>query len=120
MRTIAKTPRPKVAAWFSLVVFSHTVFAMPFAVIGYFLAIKRTEVQFSLPVLGLVILCMIFARTAAMGFNRYIDRKFDAANERTATREIPAGIISPAGALWLVVIMSALFIATTWFINPVC
>jgi 4-hydroxybenzoate polyprenyltransferase len=63
---------------------------------------------------------MVFARSAAMGFNRYIDREFDARNARTAIREIPAGVISPTAALLFVVISSVLFVATTWFINPLC
>jgi 4-hydroxybenzoate polyprenyltransferase len=63
---------------------------------------------------------MIFARSAAMGFNRFIDRKFDEQNERTANREIPAGIISSNAALIFVIVMSGLFVATTWFINPLC
>ena len=63
---------------------------------------------------------MVFARTAAMAFNRYADRKIDATNERTRSREIPSGKISSASALILVVISSLLFIATTFFINPIC
>ena len=63
---------------------------------------------------------MVFARSAAMAFNRYIDRKFDAANPRTAIREIPAGIISADSALWFVILNGGLFTLTTWFINPLC
>lgn len=69
---------------------------------------------------GLVLLCMVFARSAAMAFNRYLDRDIDEKNPRTAVREIPAGIISPKSALMFVVINCLLFIATTWFINPLC
>lgn len=68
-----------------------------------------------------VLLCMVFARSAAMAFNRYIDRDIDAANERTAkVREIPRGVISPKAALIFVIINSILFIATTYFINDIC
>ena len=67
-----------------------------------------------------ILLCMIFARSAAMAFNRYLDRNFDEKNPRTAVREIPAGIISANSALLFTFIMSALFIATTYFINPLC
>ncbi len=70
--------------------------------------------------LMLVILCMVFARSAAMAFNRYLDRPFDEKNPRTAIREIPAGIISANSALWFTILMSALFILTTWFINRLC
>jgi 4-hydroxybenzoate polyprenyltransferase len=64
--------------------------------------------------------CMVFARTAAMAFNRYLDRDFDKLNPRTAGREIPAGVISARSALIFVVISSLLFVATTWFINEIC
>ncbi len=63
---------------------------------------------------------MIFARSAAMAFNRYLDRSFDAQNPRTAIREIPAGIISANSALLFTIIMSTLFIITTYFINTIC
>jgi 4-hydroxybenzoate polyprenyltransferase len=106
--------------YFSLVKFSHTVFALPFALIGFFLAQRFSAVPFSLLTLVYVIACMVFARSAAMAFNRYIDRDIDAANPRTAVREIPAGIISSRNALLFVVLSSALFVLTTWFINPLC
>jgi 4-hydroxybenzoate polyprenyltransferase len=63
---------------------------------------------------------MVFARSAAMAFNRYIDREFDAKNSRTAIREIPAGIIKPANALFFVILNSILFVVTTYFINRLC
>lgn len=105
----------------SLVKFSHTLFALPFALIGYFMGIKFSVHEFDWILFVKVLLCMIFARSAAMAFNRYIDRDIDAANERTAVeREIPTGIISPKAALIFVIINSALFIATTYFINDIC
>ena len=67
-----------------------------------------------------VLLCMIFARTAAMAFNRYIDRNIDEQNDRTKIREIPQGIVSPASAIFLVLISSFAFILTTYFINSIC
>jgi 4-hydroxybenzoate polyprenyltransferase len=107
--------------YLSLVKFSHTIFAMPFAMIGFVLGV------FSVPNLSgiglkllLVILCMIFARSAAMAFNRWLDKNFDARNPRTAIREIPAGIISANKALIFVVVNSVAFVVTTWFINPLC
>ena len=124
---------------------------MPFAMIGFFIAISETkglwvEIDFSLPYPGriveptrvgrdyfdphffkpmllklcFIILCMIFARSAAMAFNRYLDRKFDAANPRTAIREIPEGIISANNALIFTLISCALFLVTCFFINKLC
>lgn len=107
----------QVKNFFSLVRFSHTVFAMPFALIGFSLAVAENGNNFSLRLLLLVILCMIFARNAAMGFNRVADRKFDALNPRTSSREIPAGIINPAAASAFVIVNAILFILTTAFIN---
>lgn len=103
--------------YFSLVKFSHTVFAMPFALIGFSLAVSRVEYNFSLKLLLLVILCMIFARNAAMGFNRLVDRRFDALNPRTQNREIPSGIINAKAASAFVILNAILFILTTFFIN---
>ncbi len=104
--------------YLSLIKFSHTIFAMPFALIGFFLA-KSYEFQWV--ILIYVILCMIFARSAAMAFNRYIDRDIDKKNPRTATvREIPSGKISPNNALLFTIMCALLFIITTYFINPLC
>lgn len=109
-----------IKSYFSLVKFSHTIFALPFAAIGFALAVWHDGYQFEWKLLICVLLCMIFCRSAAMGFNRLVDYKFDGKNERTAKREIPAGIISPKAALLFVIIMSLLFITTTWFINHLC
>ena len=106
--------------YFSLVKFSHTVFALPFAIIGFFIGVGHIHSSPDWTLFLKVVLCMVFARSAAMGFNRFIDRKFDEQNERTANREIPAGIISSNAALIFVIGMSVLFVATTWFINPLC
>ena len=103
--------------YLSLVRFGHTVFAMPFALIGFFLAISREEYSFSLRLFLLVILCMIFARNAAMGFNRLADKKYDALNPRTKNREIPSGRISTRSATVFVFVNSALFIVTAGLIN---
>ncbi len=137
----------KVKNYLSLIKFSHTIFAMPFAMIGFFLgmisengfknldsqvdyywisgrvilndghivSVEGTVIRFIL-----VVLCMIFARSAAMAFNRYLDRSFDALNPRTAIREIPAGIIKSNSALWFTIISSLLFVACTFFINRLC
>lgn len=103
--------------YMSLVKFSHTIFAMPFALIGLFLAYRSTPANFSWPLLIMVVLCMVFARNAAMSFNRLVDRYIDKKNPRTAEREIPKGIISTQSALLFVILNSILFIVTTWFIN---
>src|ERR1700759_1526248 len=106
--------------YLSLVTFSHTIFAMPFAFIGFFLAVTTTNAIFSWQKLLLMVLCMVFARNSAMAFNRYLDRDIDAKNPRTKQRDIPAGRISPAAALTFTIINCLLFIATTWFINELC
>jgi 4-hydroxybenzoate polyprenyltransferase len=103
-----------------LVKFEHTLFALPFALIGFALAVYQNPSMLSLKLLGLVLLCMVFARNAAMGFNRFLDREFDKLNPRTSVREIPAGILEPKSVLLFVVLNSLLFIGTTWFINSLC
>jgi 4-hydroxybenzoate polyprenyltransferase len=130
----------KVKNYLSLVKFSHTIFAMPFAMIGFFVgitkgqennqfdnatgwreniigaaAIKSLSIKFIL-----VLFCMVTARSAAMAFNRYLDRHFDAKNPRTAIREIPKGIISANSALRFTILSCVLFVISTFFINPVC
>jgi len=105
--------------YLSLIKFSHTIFAMPFALIGFFLASKDSEPEWS--TLFYVVLCMVFARSAAMAFNRYIDRDIDRDNPRTAEiREIPNGTITAKNALIFVIVNSLLFIGTTYLINPLC
>jgi len=132
---------PTVKNYLSLVKFSHTIFAMPFALIGFFLGARRGVADWIVGQYGdynpspwifnndlkplwvlliLIILCMIFARSAAMAFNRYLDRNFDARNPRTAIREIPSGIVSANNALVFTVISSFLFITTCYLINRIC
>ncbi len=107
----------KISKYFSLVKFSHTVFAMPFALIGFSLAVSVEGQEFSLRLLLLIILCMVFARNAAMGFNRLADRHFDTINPRTSNREIPSGKVSPMAATVFVIANAGLFVLTTYFIN---
>ena len=105
--------------YLSLIKFSHTIFAMPFAFIGFFLASNNSKIDWEIFIY--IILCMVFARSAAMAFNRYIDRDIDKANKRTSeTREIPNGIIKAKSALIFVIINSLLFIGTTFHINMIC
>ena len=92
---------------------------MPFALVGIFLAF-HSGYPFEPMLLFLVVLCMVFARNAAMGFNRYLDRAIDARNARTQNREIPAGVIPPGNALYFVIANSVAFVITTWFINVLC
>ncbi len=108
--------------YLSLIKFSHTIFAMPFALIGFCLGIEA--VQLDAASMGykffLVLFCMVFARSAAMAFNRYLDNEFDSQNPRTAVREIPSGKIQPKHALVFTIINSFLFISLCFFINPLC
>jgi len=106
--------------YLSLIKFSHTIFAMPFAMVGFFIATTTGNDGFSWQKLLLVVLCMVFARSAAMAFNRYLDRDIDARNERTKAREIPAGVISPKSALLFIVLNCVGFILATYFINKPC
>lgn len=109
----------QIANYLSLVKFSHTIFALPFALVGFTLGAIASG-EFAWRLLLLVLLCMVFARSAAMAFNRYLDRDIDKENPRTAVREIPSGIISATAALRFVIVNGLLFILTTWFINPLC
>jgi len=104
-------------SYLSLIKFAHTVFALPFAFLSFFLGMKMENLTFSWKLILLMLACMIFARSAAMAFNRYADRKIDAQNQRTSIREIPIGKISPHSALWFVSLMCAAFIFTTYWIN---
>ena len=103
-----------------LVKFEHTIFALPFALIGFFLAVHEHSNLLSYGLLLRVVGCMVFARNAAMGFNRYLDRSFDSANPRTAMREIPAGVVSPKKAALFVVVNSLFFVTLSWLINNLC
>jgi 4-hydroxybenzoate polyprenyltransferase len=109
-----------VSDYFSLVKISHTVFSLPFALIGFSLAISETGNAQYLRLLILVLLCVFFARNAAMGFNRFVDREIDRKNPRTALREIPKEIIRPGSALAFVLLNAGLFISAAYLINLVC
>ena len=107
-------------SYLSLIKFAHTVFALPFAVLAFFLGLKLEQVPFSWTFMGLILLCMIFARSAAMAFNRYIDRGIDAKNARTVLREIPAGIITPSSAIAFVVLFATFnhYLEVNWPQRP--
>ncbi len=122
----------QIKKYLSLIKFSHTIFAMPFAMIGFFLGVhqfSKTDVAYSISnqinyALGyrflLVICAMVFARSSAMAFNRFLDRAFDAKNPRTAIREIPSGVITSKNALYFTVSCCIFFVITCYFINPLC
>jgi len=108
--------------WASFVRFSHTVFALPFALAAMLVA-ARDFPHHGWPgwqVFGLILAAMVCARTCAMAFNRIVDRKFDALNPRTANRHLPAGSISLFSAVLLCALSAAGLIAASYFLNPVC
>ncbi len=117
---IRTTNMTSIKNYLSLIKFSHTIFAMPFAGIGFFLGVKFNSDEVNWKLFLLVILCMVFARSSAMAFNRWADNKYDKENLRTKIREIPSGIISEKNALMFVIINCVLFITTTFFINQIC
>jgi len=107
--------------YLSLIKFSHTIFALPFALIGFTLAVSKPEYAFTWDKLLFVLLCMIFARSAAMAFNRYIDKDVDTANPRTAKiREIPNGTIKDRSALRFVIVNCILFMGAAYLLNSLC
>jgi 4-hydroxybenzoate polyprenyltransferase len=110
-------PLQRLRAYAGLVKLSHSVFALPFALLSLLVA---TGGRPSLRLLGLVVAAVVAARTAAMAFNRFADRELDAANPRTQNREIPRGVVSPAAALALALGAGAVFLAVAWLLSPLC
>jgi 4-hydroxybenzoate polyprenyltransferase len=108
----------KLSTYLSFVRFSHSVFALPFALTGALLA-WRTH-PFSWSPIAWIVLCMVSARSAAMGFNRLVDARFDALNPRTAMRELPRGVMSALEATIFVVVSSAVFVFGAWKLSPLC
>lgn len=106
-----------IAKYASFVKFAHTIFAMPFALVGYVYALVHTGIPFDWVLLVKILFCMVFARNTAMGFNRWADRRIDAENPRTAGREIPSGQISPTAAMVFVVLNAIGFLLVAWMIN---
>ncbi|HAV31785.1 MAG TPA: 4-hydroxybenzoate octaprenyltransferase, partial [Planctomycetaceae bacterium] len=101
-----------------LIRFSHTVFALPFALLSAVLAWSQPDSVFRLRDLFGILLCMVAARSAAMAFNRLVDRRIDAGNPRTARRHLPAGILSVRSVVVFTVLMSLLFVAATTVFLP--
>ncbi len=113
-----------VGKYLSLVKFAHTIFAMPFALIAFVYAVRSSRFDLGnasagwwVPLLIQVLVCMVTARNVAFGFNRWADRDIDAANPRTADRDIPAGRITPRQALRFVAINAVLFLLCSATIN---
>jgi len=108
----------RLVVYLSFVRFSHSVFALPFALAGALLAARHVPLR--LGTVGWILVAMIAARSAAMGFNRLVDARFDALNPRTANRELPRGLMSHAEAILFVVLSSALFVFAASRLNPLC
>lgn len=106
-----------ISSWASLIKFSHSIFALPFALIAAWLADGGMP---GVRVLGLVVLCAVAARTAAMSFNRFIDRHIDARNPRTRGRELPSGVIRPSGVILLLLASSAIFVSGAYALGNLC
>lgn len=103
-----------------MIKFSHTVFSMPFAVVGFLTGTGKSQTFPNLYIILAVILSLVFARSSAMAFNRWVDNSIDALNPRTRNREIPSKVISRKHALIFTVINALLFVFCTYFINELC
>ncbi len=108
----------RIVTYGRMIKFSHSVFALPFAFSGA--ALAALEVDISLIHVFWIAVAMVGARSAAMGFNRLVDRDVDAANPRTAARELPRGLISPGAVRVLIAISSAALVLAAWQLNPLC
>jgi len=108
----------RVLTYLSFVRFSHSVFAMPFALAGALLAARHVSVAW--PTVAWILVAMVAARSAAMGFNRVVDARTDALNPRTANRELPRGAMSTVEASLFVVASSAVFMVASWMLSPLC
>jgi 4-hydroxybenzoate polyprenyltransferase len=109
-----------ISKWAGFVRFSHTIFALPFALAAMLVAARENRGWPGGRTFGLILAAMVCARTCAMAFNRIVDRKFDALNPRTANRHLPAGQVSLAGAIALWALSGAGLIAASFFLNPLC
>ncbi|MDE3066668.1 MAG: putative 4-hydroxybenzoate polyprenyltransferase [Verrucomicrobiota bacterium] len=106
--------------WLSFVRFSHTVFALPFALAAMMVAARDHHGWPGWRKFLLILAAMVCARTCAMAFNRIVDRKFDGLNPRTAGRHLPSGTISLPGAIWLCAASGAGLVVAAYFLNPLC
>ena len=108
----------RLVQWVNFVKLPHTVFALPFALVGATLASYTHDI--TLATLGWIVLAFTAARFAAMGFNRIVDRQIDARNPRTAKRELPSGVLTVRAATLAVTLASLVFVFAAWRLNPVC
>jgi 4-hydroxybenzoate polyprenyltransferase len=108
----------RVLTYLSFVRFSHSVFALPFALAGAVLAARHVAITW--PTIVWILVAMVAARSAAMGFNRVVDARTDALNPRTANRELPRGAMSTVEAALFVIASSALFVFASWMLSPLC
>jgi 4-hydroxybenzoate polyprenyltransferase len=108
----------RLRTYLSFVRVSHSVFALPFAFTGALLAWRTAP--FTWAQVWWIAVCMVGARSAAMGFNRLVDARFDALNARTAMRELPRGAMSRAEAMWFVVVSATVFLTGAWRLSPLC
>ena len=106
--------------WSSFIRFSHTLFALPFALAAMAVAARQNHGWPGWRTFGLILISMVCARTCAMAFNRIADRKFDALNPRTAGRHLPTGRISFFSAVALCLLSGAGLLAASYFLNPIC
>jgi 4-hydroxybenzoate polyprenyltransferase len=110
----------EIRKWGEFVKFSHTIFALPFALASMSVAARDQQGWPGLRVFGLILVAMVSARTCAMAFNRIVDREFDKANPRTAQRHLPSGQITLASAWTLWFVSAAGLVVASYFINPLC
>jgi 4-hydroxybenzoate polyprenyltransferase len=108
----------RIATYLSFVRFSHTVFALPFALTGALLAARERAVTWAH--VGWIVVAMVAARSAAMGFNRLVDARHDALNPRTSMREIPRGAMTRSEATVFVLVWSAAFVFASWQLSMLC
>ncbi|MBC8095535.1 MAG: UbiA family prenyltransferase [Akkermansiaceae bacterium] len=111
---------PLLNKWASFVRFSHTVFALPFALAAMCVAARDNRGWPGWKTFGLILAAMVCARTCAMAFNRIVDRKFDALNPRTAKRHLPAGQIGLSSAIAFCAVSAAGLMVASYFLNPLC
>jgi 4-hydroxybenzoate polyprenyltransferase len=108
----------RLGTYLSFIRFSHSVFALPFALVGALLAAREHPLTW--PRIGWIVVAMVAARSAAMGFNRLVDAHYDALNPRTATRELPRGVMSRSEAIGFVGVASAAFVFASWQLSLLC
>ncbi len=111
-------PLSTILAYGCMIKFSHSIFALPFALSGA--ALAAAQVGIRLDQVGWIIAAMVGARSAAMGFNRLVDRRIDAANPRTRNRELPRGVVSPLAVALFVMLSGGILIWAAWELNPLC